>query len=417
MARAEFTVLRLVPHFFRDGNWPVAYDPVGGMQNQVWQMVCDLDSAGVAQSVVTTHIPGSRRRYPIFTRSELHAVGIGLPAFLAPYLLSFTWFCAVIPYLVCNLHRFDVVHLHLDHSIWCRLLALVVKLAKVPLVISLNVSLLSDGEAPPTAETARLTLHNRLEQRALRVADRVVALSPHQADMMHVLAPERRDAVSIIPDAIDVPSFRDGVDAAAVARFRAAQGIPAGMPVISYIGRVSEEKGWSDIPVFARQLAQAGVFVLICGDGPCRGKLERALAAAAQPGSWRVTGFVPRADVKAALQISDALMLPSRREAFGSILLEAMAWDLPVVAYRVGGIPDVAGQPSAISLVPPRDRDAFVQALLALLANRPQRQVLVQRGRRRVQDFSTAYARDQLLRLYRGIEGPRAERQEAPAWP
>jgi len=416
MAPAESKVLRLVPHFFREGKWPVAYDPVGGMQNQVWQMVRDLDAAGVAQTVVTSHIPGAARRQRLFRHSELQAIGLAPPAFLAARLLNFSWFCALIPYLLRHLRRYDVVHLHLDHSIWCRLLASIIKLARVPLVISLNVSLLSDGAGDPTLANARLGLRDRLEQRALRVADRVVALSRHQAQMMHLLAPEKRDQVWIIPDAIDAEDFRLGVDADDVARLRARCGIPSGTPVVSFIGRVSEEKGWRDIPDIAARLTEAGIFFLVCGDGPCRGPLEKALAARCRPGSWAITGFVPRAEVKAALQMSRSIILSSRREAFGSILLEAMAWDVPAVAYRVGGIPDVAGEPAAIALVPPRRSDALAAKVLDLLADQAQHRILVERGRARVKAFSTDAARDQLLRLYRGLRHADSRRQEAPAW-
>jgi glycosyltransferase involved in cell wall biosynthesis len=96
-------------------------------------------------------------------------------------------------------------------------------------------------------------------------------------------------------------------------------------------------------------------------------------------------------------------MLPSRREAFGSILLEAMATGVPAVAYRVGGIADVAGEPNAVALVPPRDTDAFVAMVLDLLARRDLSQALVQRGTERVRAFSTHAARDELIHLYRGL--------------
>ena len=115
MAHRQLRILRLAPHFFREGSWPVAYDPVGGMQNQVWQMVRDLDAAGMQQTVVTTHIPGSERAYPLFERSRLQAVGPSLPPFLATHLLGFTWFWALVPYLLRHLRGFDLVHLHLDH--------------------------------------------------------------------------------------------------------------------------------------------------------------------------------------------------------------------------------------------------------------------------------------------------------------
>ena len=69
-------VLRLAPHFFRPGRWPVAYDPVGGMQNQVWQSTRDLDRAGIRQTVVTTFLPGDERSYRLFAATTVECVGL-----------------------------------------------------------------------------------------------------------------------------------------------------------------------------------------------------------------------------------------------------------------------------------------------------------------------------------------------------
>ncbi|HNB25440.1 MAG TPA: glycosyltransferase, partial [Alphaproteobacteria bacterium] len=367
------------------------------------------------QTVVTTHIPGSERAYPLFERSRLQAVGPSLPPFLATHLLGFTWFWALVPYLLRHLRGFDLVHLHLDHSIWCRILALALKLGPVPVVISLNVSLLSDGAAE--ARPAPTGLRLRLERWALCLADRVVALSPHQAKMMNLLAPKHGDRVWIVPDAIDPAAFRAGIDDETVRRFRLQHKIPENGPVAAYIGRISEEKGWRDLPAIVQALSRKGVFVLICGDGPCRGRLERELRARCADSAWCVTGFVPRSDVKAALRIADVIVLPSRREAFGSILLEAMAWEVPAIAYRVGGIPDVAGEPNAFALVPPQAPDRLAERALALIADRALHRSLVERGTQRVKEFSTVAARDRLLQLYDGVEGPGPQRREAPAWP
>ena len=396
-------VLRLVPHFYRAGTWPVAFDPVGGMQNQVWQLCETMDAAGIVQTIVTSHIPGSQRVYRVFGNATVRSIGPYLPEFLAGRLLNAAWFAALLPFLLCNLSRFDVVHLHLDHSVWCRLLALAIKLSKVPLVISLNVSLLSDGEEAVVAPDGLLGLRNWLEKRALRMADRIVALSSRQAATMARLAPGKQAQVWIIPDVLDAKSFGAGIDDAAVEKFRARHGIPADRPVVSYIGRISEEKGWRELPPIVDQLIKAGAFVLICGDGPCRRRLARNLTRNGGDQRWCITGFVPREDVKAALSLTRVLMLPSRREAFGSILLEAMAWDVPTVAYRVGGISDVAGNPPAFVLVPPRDRAHFVQRVSALLTDHDLRRTFIQQGRERVQAFSIGLAREKLLGLYRSL--------------
>lgn len=395
----QVRVLRIAPHFFREGSWPVAYDPVGGMQNQVWQLVRILDAAGISQTVLTTYIPGSPREYDLLTAATVKCPGPALPAFLAARLLTASWFFALIPFLLLNLKRFDIVHLHFDHSIWCRLLAMLIKLAEIPMVVSLNVSLLSDGEIRDNRIACWL------ERCALRAADRVVALTRRQSDTVRQLLPGGDNRVRIIPDAIDAQAFAKGVDVQAIEAFRARYAIPTGMPIVAYIGRISEEKGWRDLPQLAQRLIRAGTFVLICGDGPCRTQLERGLRrACGSDRHWRVTGFVPQQQVKAALRIADVVMLPSRREAFGSILLEAMALEVAAVAYGVGGIVDVAGEPHAVSLVTPRDTEDFLSKVLQLLNDRDLCRDLVSRGRQRVQAFSVQLAQQQFLRLYRGIE-------------
>lgn len=402
-AHGTIHVLRLVPHFYRAGVWPVAFDPVGGMQNQVWQLCESLDDASIVQTIATSHIPGSQRSYRVFRNATVRSIGFHLPEFLAGWLLNFSWFLALLPFLARNLSKFDMVHLHLDHSVWCRLLALVIKRSRIPLVISLNVSLLSDGEDSVVAPDGMFGLRNWLERRALRIADRVVALSSRQAETMARLAPGKQARVSIIPDVLDAASFGAGIDQAAIDGFRAKHGIPPDRPVVSYIGRISEEKGWRELPPIVDRLIKAGVFVLICGDGPCRRQLARSLARNGGDRHWCITGFVPRDEVKAALGITRVLMLPSRREAFGSILLEAMAWDVPTVAYRVGGIPDVAGHPPAFALVPPRDREQLVLQVSALLTDPDLRRTYIEQGRKRVQSFSIGLARERLLGLYRSL--------------
>lgn len=401
MGSHRIRILRIAPHFFREGAWPVAYDPVGGMQNQVWQLVRSLDAAGISQTVVTTYIPGSPRNYHLLTATTVTCPGPSLPAFLAGHFLTASWFIAMLPYLLLNLRRFDIVHLHFDHSIWCRLLAVLIKLIDAPVVVSLNVSLLSDGEGNDRGNRVA----RWLERCALRAADRVIALTRRQSDTVHNLLGDQGDRVWTIPDAIDAQAFAAGNDAQATQAFRRQYAIPEGMPVVAYIGRISEEKGWRDLPVLAQRLTRAGNFVLICGDGPCRRQLERRLRkACGDDHRWCVTGFVAQQQVKAALRIADVVMLPSRREAFGSILLEAMALEVAAVAYGVGGIVDVAGDPHAVSLVSPGNIEEFLARVVQVLNDGNLRRNLVKRGRQRVQAFSVQFAQQQVLRLYRGIE-------------
>jgi len=392
------SVLRLAPHFYRPGDWPVAYDPVGGMQNQVWQATRDLDAAGVRQTVVTTFIPGCERSCRPFAATTLDSVGLDLPERLAPSLLSASWSAFLLPSLAARVRAHDLVHVHLDHSIWCRLLALVAKRAGRPLVVTLNVSLLSDGAATGWEATVA-----RLEARTLRAADRIVALTPRQRDAVGARVPGTRPRIRVVPDAVDPAPFAAPPPADAIAAFRARHGIPDGRRVVAYVGRISDEKGWRDLPVVAERLARDGVFLLVCGDGPRRAELEALLDPRARGVRWTVTGFVSQGAVRAALTLAEVVLLPSRREAFGSVLLEAMAAGVPSVAYTVGGVADVDGGSGAIALVPPGDTARLVAAVTALLREPSSREARVRAGLARVQAFLAADVRDGMLALYREL--------------
>ena len=209
----------------------------------------------------------------------------------------------------------------------------------------------------------------------------------------------------VIGDAIDVEQFNRPVDAASRNDFRARYGISLNQKIVAYIGRVRHEKGWMDLPGIAQGLAKADALLLIVGDGPDRVQLEQALERAGVNSASTITGFLEPDEVKIALAVADVLILPSRTEAFGSVLLEAMASSVAAVAYTVEGAVEVAGEPRAIQLVQAGDRRAFTQAVLDLLVNPGERRRLTERGRRRVLDFSLAATAAQTLSCYRRILG------------
>ena len=140
--------------------------------------------------------------------------------------------------------------------------------------------------------------------------------------------------------------------------------------------------------------------MLVCGDGPDHHKLKKAFGDTGCHASWNITGFLTPEEVRLALEIADVLMLPSRREAFGGVLLEAMASGVPCVAYAVGGILEVAGEPSAILLCPANDKVAFRQAIIELLNNQGKRHELIAQGYCRVNDFSLKQAVEDTIRCY-----------------
>lgn len=399
--RAEpIRVLRLTPHFHRDGSLPVAFDPVGGLQIQTWTIAAALDGPGIEQTVATSFIPGSPRRFRLGRSIDVRAVGPRIPGVFAGSLLSFGWFLGVIGLLVRERGSYDLVHIHFNHSVWCRVLAFILGIAGPPVVVSLNTALWGGLQRLLRLEGSPFDVTLWIERLALRRADRVVGLTARATGDAGRILGVGHDRLRTVSDAVHADEFlvRTGAEHRRV--FSQRYGVPDSGRTVVYVGRISPEKGWRDLPFLARALAGGNAFLLVCGDGPDRSRLEAALRRQCPEGNWAVTGFLPRQDIRTAMQIADALVLPSRREAFGSVLLEAMASGLPAVAYAVGGIPEVAGDPPAICLVPPGDRDALIRQVLAILDDPVISQRAIIRGHQRVRAFSVARSAVATAALY-----------------
>ena len=395
-------ILRITPHFFREGKWPIEYDPTGGLQVQVWRLTQSIDEIGATQTVLTNHIPGSPRHWTRGQSISVECVGMTLSPLTARYLFGITWFMAVINHLMANHKAYDVIHIHYNHWIWCRLITLFAHRTRVPVTISLNTELWVSFKYRWLLCNKHFDLPRWIDRQMVENSDRVIALTQRAADSW--LVPQRvRKRLVVIPDAIDAREFGSDVEICAVDAFCGRYGIPAKQPVVVYVGRLRHEKGWEDFPVLARVLSELGIFFLICGDGPDRRRLIDAMKSLECNDAWTVTGFLDPSEVRLALQIADVLVLPSRREAFGSVLLEAMAAGVPAVAYAIDGIIDVAGQPPAIQMVSPRQPQALVRAICKLLGDPQARNDLTARGHQRVQEFSLKTAAEQTMNCYRHL--------------
>ena len=166
----------------------------------------------------------------------------------------------------------------------------------------------------------------------LRRAKLVVCASNALAEAARELG--ARD-VRVIPSGVAIPSDI---------------GPPDEPPHALYIGRLSEEKGVLELAEAAR-----GLPLVVVGDGPLRGRFPEAV------------GFVPPAEVGAYIERAAVVVCPSRREGYGVVAREAMAYGRPVVATAVGGLIDAVVHGETGLLVPPRDPPALRAALERLL--------------------------------------------------
>lgn len=155
---------------------------------------------------------------------------------------------------------------------------------------------------------------------------------------------------------------------------------PEGARLVSGVLRLSEEKRPSLFAEVARRVCaeRDDVRFALAGDGP----LAEELRAAVRPLGSRFAVLGRRSDVPAILAASDAVLLTSRVEGTPNVLLEAQMLGTPVVATRVGGVPDVVEDGVTGFLAERDDAHGLARAVLALLAEEDRRRQMGAAGAR-----------------------------------
>jgi glycosyltransferase involved in cell wall biosynthesis len=195
-----------------------------------------------------------------------------------------------------------------------------------------------------------------------RLPTRCLAVTQHlkQAILAVVDVP-----VSLMPHAFVLPRLSQSR-----AQLRQQYGLQDDTRLVLNVARLEDFKG-QDV------LLKAWVTIVaehpraklwIAGTGSLETTLKNMVVELGLQDSVRFLGFVPQAEVHALMEAADVFVLPSREEPFGIVLLEAMAHGLPVVASKVGGIPEVVPSHDGVALVAADDTQALAQALLTMLA-------------------------------------------------
>ena len=173
----------------------------------------------------------------------------------------------------------------------------------------------------------------------------------------------------------------------APAEIRAGLGLPEGVPLVLFAGRLAEQKG-VDTLLSALDLLQhvrPDVRTLIVGEGPLRGRLEETARAFRLFEGRKVSFLGHRDDVPRLLAASDVLVLPSLYEGLPNVVLEAMRFRKPVVATAAPGTTEVVEDGRTGLLVPLRDPPALTQAIRRVIEDADLARTLGEAGRARVE--------------------------------
>ena len=177
-------------------------------------------------------------------------------------------------------------------------------------------------------------------------------------------------------------------------------------PYILAIGRHVPQKGFDVLLRALAVLTGANLpkfDLILAGDGPEHPAL-RALAA--ELGVAERVHFPGRVEHDEALRLfagSLFFVLPSRKEPFGLVNLEAMMTGKAVIASRVGGVPEIVNDKQNGLLVPPEDPAALARAIAQLMTNVPLRRKLGLAGRERAKCFTWARAVDRYFSVYQTL--------------
>jgi len=181
--------------------------------------------------------------------------------------------------------------------------------------------------------------------------------------------------------------------------------------VVALTGQVSEIKGIWEFVAAADRLRHTRAMFVVLGDdlktgGALRARMEAEVERLGLADRFRFLGFRP--DAPDLVQLFDIVAVPSHVEPFGLAALEAMAAGRPVVATRVGGLPEVVAEGATALLVPPRDPDSLALALRDLLDDPVRRGEFGRLGRQRASNvFSEQAHAGALTRTYDSLLRPK----------
>ena len=265
----------------------------------------------------------------------------------------------------------DVIHLH-TAMVW-PVAEAIRRSSTTPLVF--HVHSVDRAEYEIGAEPHPWLVHSEQET-AIASADRLIALCRDERDLLAHYYPAVRPRIRVVGNGID-----DSAGAAASAtRCRAGSGL-----LILYSGRLVERKGIRDLlAVIPRVLAEAPESRFVFAGGPPHQSgaqvASQWLGTELEPHLSRIhfTGWLSAEELSAWYRAADILVVPSRYEPFGMVILEGMLHGLAVVASNVGGPVEILEDGRTGLLFEPRDVDGLARALLLLISDADLRQHIAQ---------------------------------------
>jgi glycosyltransferase involved in cell wall biosynthesis len=261
-------------------------------------------------------------------------------------------------YKMMRRERPHIVHTHTAKAGFVGRIA--ARLAGVPVVLHTFHGHVFHGYFSP----AKTRLFLLMERLGARLSTRIITISPRLREEIAQFGVTERRRIMVIPLGFELEAFAS--QPRATGDFRRSLGLPKDAKLVGAIGRLAPIK---NIPLLLEAAAIArkqepSIHVVLVGDGELRQELEARAEALGLADAVVFAGW--RRELASVYADLDAVVISSHNEGTPASLIEAMATGCPVLATRVGGVPDLITDGKTGRLVPPGDSEGLAAALVAL---------------------------------------------------
>ncbi len=290
-------------------------------------------------------------------------------------------------YRILQAERPHIVHTHTAKAGFLGRLA--ARMAGVPVIVHTYHGHVLNGYYGPV----KSWLLKMMERGLARITDRLVAVSELVKKDLIAYGVAPPEKISVIPLGFDLEPFFDCESLKG--EFRSELELGPGDQLVGILGRIFPIKNHRLFLESAAQIAQqeSNVHFVIVGDGVLRSEMEKYAQDLGIDQRVFFTGW--RRDLPRIYADLDLLVVSSNNEGTPVSAIEAMASGCPVVATRVGGLPDVVQDRETGYLVPPKQPQALAAAILKLIRNSKKAE---QMGRSAQLSVEKRFSLDRLLR-------------------
>jgi len=356
--------------------------PYGGIESHVYYLSKELVELGHEVTVLTSRVPEAA-----IGKEEI-SEGVVVKRLWTPFSLFNFPFMPTLTYRVLR-EEVDVFHGHINAPMTVESGALGSLFSGVPFVVTYHADLIPEDIGIESMALRGLIydLYEKFVKRFdVAVAGRILATTPLYAETSEFLR-DYLDKVSIVPNGVDLERFRPNHD---VSSIRSRLGFDRER-IVFFAGRLIPYKGLEYLLAAFSEVCKAreDVRLVLLGAGPLLDDLQRQVYSIGLKDKVRFLGAVSEDNLPHFFATSDVVVVPSRSrsEGFSISALQAMASGKPVVATRVGGVPDVVIDEETGIIVEPRNTEQLSSAILRFLNDPDLAAQMGRAGRRRAERY------------------------------